>query len=63
MVTAAYLDLTGQPYSVRGQVSGRRFVVENYDPLGALSYWRRELGPRLAALAGAEETAWFAWTT
>src|SRR5438067_8799988 len=28
VVTAAYLDLTGQPYTVRGQVRGRRFVVE-----------------------------------
>ena len=64
VVTAAYLDLTGQPYAVRGQVSGRRFVVENYDPLGALGYWRAgELGlvPWLRSLRGAEETAWFAW--
>jgi predicted ATP-grasp superfamily ATP-dependent carboligase len=64
VVTAAYLDLTGQPYAVRGQVSGRRFVVENYDPLGALGYWRAgELGlvPWLRSLQGAEETAWFAW--
>src|SRR6266566_2850652 len=60
----ADLDLTGQPYAVRGQVSGRRFVVENYDPLGALGYWRAgELGlvPWLRSLRGAEETAWFAW--
>jgi predicted ATP-grasp superfamily ATP-dependent carboligase len=64
VVTAAYLDLTGQPYTVRGQVSGRRFVVENYDPLGALSYWRAgELAPLawLRSLPGTEETAWFAW--
>jgi D-aspartate ligase len=64
VVTAAYLDQTGQPYTVRGQVSGRRFVVENYDPLGALSYWRAgELAPAawLRSLYGAEETAWFAW--
>jgi len=64
VVTAAYLDLTGQPAPFRGQVSGRRFVVENYDPLGALSYWRAgELRPAawLRSLYGAEETAWFAW--
>ncbi len=64
MVTAAYLDLTGQQFAVRGQVSGRRFLVENYDPLGALGYWRAgELGPVswLRSLYGAEETAWFAW--
>ncbi len=64
VVTAAYLDQTGQPYVVRGQVSGRRFVVENYDPLGALAYWRAgELGPAswLRSLYGVQETAWFAW--
>jgi D-aspartate ligase len=64
VVTAAYLDLTGQQFAVRGQVSGRRFLVENYDPLGALGYWRAgELGPVswLRSLYGAEETAWFAW--
>jgi D-aspartate ligase len=64
VATAAYLDQTGQPYTVRGQVSGRRFVVENYDPLGALSYWRAgELAPLawLRSLRGTEETAWFAW--
>ncbi len=64
MVTAAYLDLTGQQFAVKGQVSGRRFLVENYDPLGALGYWRAgELGPVswLRSLYGAEETAWFAW--
>ena len=36
---------------------GRRFVVENYDPLGALGYWRRgELSPAgwLASLRGIE---------
>jgi len=60
---AAYLDLTGQPAAPQEMVSGRRFLVENYDPLGALSYWRRgELGPRswAASLRGIDETAWFA---
>ena len=32
---AAYLDLTGQPMAGRPMVAGRRFLVENYDPLGA----------------------------
>jgi len=64
VVIAAYLDLTGQPYTARGQESGRRFVVENYDPLGAVGYWRAgELGAVswLRSLRGTEETAWFAW--
>ena len=47
VVRAAYLDLTGQPVAGRRRWPGRRFLVENYDPLGALGYWRGgELGPR-----------------
>ena len=63
MARAAYLDLTGQPIAGASQVTGRRFLVENYDPLGALGYWRRgELGLRswLASLRAVDETAWFA---
>ena len=42
---AAYLDLTGQPAEAGEMTRGRRFLVENYDPLGAVGYWRRgELG-------------------
>ena len=63
LATAAYLDLTGQPAAETEPAAGRRFVVESYDPLAALSYWRRgELGPRswLGSLRGISETAWFA---
>ena len=63
LATAAYLDLTGQPAADTQQAAGRRFVVENYDPLAALGYWRRgELSPRswLASLRGTSEAAWFA---
>jgi len=60
---AAYLDLTGQP-AAAGQVTpGRRFLAENYDPLGAIGYWRAgELGLAAwaASVRGADETAWFA---
>ena len=50
---AAYLDLTGQADAARASRStGARFLVENYDPLGALSYWRSgELGRVLAGVA------------
>ncbi len=68
VVRAAYLDLTGQ--EVRAgepgsacPVGSRSFVVENYDSLSALTYWRKgELGIRgwLASLRAADETAWFA---
>jgi D-aspartate ligase len=63
VVRAQYLDLTGQAVPDCEQVSGRKFVVENYDPLAAISHWRRgELGARTwaASLRGTDETAWFA---
>jgi D-aspartate ligase len=63
VVTACYLDLTGQPVPDAAQVTGRGFMVENYDPISALSYWRGgELGLKswLASLRTVDETAWFA---
>lgn len=63
VVLAAYLDLTGQPVTAGEQAEGRRFLVENYDPLGALAYWRHgELRPRawLDSVRAADELAWFA---
>lgn len=59
---AAHLDLTGRPVPP-GTPLSRSFVVENYDPLAALGYWRRgELGLRswLGSLRGVDELAWFA---
>jgi D-aspartate ligase len=59
---ACYLDLTGLAVPEGEQVI-RRFVVENYDPIAAFSYWRRgELGLRswLTSLRAVDETAWFA---
>jgi predicted ATP-grasp superfamily ATP-dependent carboligase len=63
VVLAAYLDLTGQPIPKGAQLDGRAFLVENYDPIGALGYWRRgelRLGPWLSSLRQADELAWFA---
>jgi len=63
VVTAAYLDLTGQALPQGEQVAGRGFLVENYDPIGAFGYWRAgELGLRswLASLRTVDEAAWFA---
>ena len=60
---AAYLDLTSQPIPPGEQVNGRAFLVENYDPISALSHLRRgDLTPRawLASLRTVDETAWFA---
>jgi D-aspartate ligase len=63
VATACYLDLTGLPVPAGEQVNDRAFVVENYDPIAAVSYWRRgelTLRPWLASLRAADETAWFA---
>jgi D-aspartate ligase len=63
VVQAAYLDLTGQPAAASAQEPGRRYLVENYDALGALRYWRDgELSARswLNSLRGVSELAWFA---
>lgn len=63
VATACYLDLTGQVIPAGEQVAGRGFLVENYDPIAALGYWRRgELGPRswLRSLRTVDEAAWFA---
>ena len=63
VVLAAYLDLTGQVIPKGNQLSGRGFLVENYDPLGALRYWRSgelRLGSWLASLRQVNEMAWFA---
>lgn len=60
---AAYLDLTGQPIPPAEQVSGRGFLVENYDPISALVHLRGgDLTPRawLDSLRTVDETAWFA---
>jgi predicted ATP-grasp superfamily ATP-dependent carboligase len=63
IVLAQYLDLTGQRPAVAETVQGRGFLVENYDPLAALRYWRDgQLRPAewLRSLRRTEETAWFA---
>jgi predicted ATP-grasp superfamily ATP-dependent carboligase len=63
VVRAQYLDLTGQRPGAGEPLPGRTFLVESYDPLAALRYWRSgELTARewLSSLRGADETAWFA---
>ncbi|WP_235883649.1 carboxylate--amine ligase [Saccharopolyspora elongata] len=60
---ASYLDLSGQRIPAGRQPVGRRFLVENYDPIAAVRYWRRgELGLRswASSVRGVDETAWFA---
>jgi len=60
---AAYLDLTGQPVPDGLPPVGREFLVENYDPIGALGYWRSGQLRALDLVRSwwrADEVAWFA---
>jgi predicted ATP-grasp superfamily ATP-dependent carboligase len=62
VAVAAHLHLTGREIP-EGRPVDRGFLVENYDPLAFLGYWRRgELNLRswLGSLAGVDEFAWFA---
>jgi D-aspartate ligase len=63
LALAAYLDLTHQSIPPGEQVNGRRFLVENYDPISAIAHSRGGgLTARawLASMHGIDETAWFA---
>ena len=63
MVVAAHLDLTGRPIPPGSALAGRRFLVENYDPIAALDYRRSgELSILwwLMSLRLVDEMAWYA---
>jgi D-aspartate ligase len=63
VVRAMHLDLTGRAVPVGRPQAGRRFVVENHDPLASLAYRRMgelTLGEWRRSLAGVREAAWFA---
>jgi predicted ATP-grasp superfamily ATP-dependent carboligase len=63
VVVAAHLDLTGRPITSGLQLTGRRLLVEDYDPIAALSYRRSgelSLVSWVMSLRLVDETAWFA---
>jgi predicted ATP-grasp superfamily ATP-dependent carboligase len=62
VVIAAHLDLTGREIPHGAPHLGRSFLVENYDPIAALSYRRLGLDLKswLDSLRRADELAWFA---
>jgi D-aspartate ligase len=63
VVIAQYLDLTGQPVPEGDQINERSYLVENYDPIAAMSYWRDgelQLRSWIASLRTVNEVAWFA---
>ncbi len=62
VAVAAHLDLTGRDIPQGLPRIGRRFLVENYDPIAALRYRRDglELKSWLASVRQVDELAWFA---
>ncbi len=62
VVVAAHLDLTGRAIPPGSPQLGRSFLVENYDPIAALTYRRCGLSFRswVTSLRRADELAWFA---
>jgi D-aspartate ligase len=63
VVRAMYRDLTGQPVSASAPREGRRWLVENFDVISSLRYWKdRELslGGWIRSFRGVQETSWFA---
>ncbi|MGH3788115.1 MAG: carboxylate--amine ligase [Pseudonocardiaceae bacterium] len=62
VVVAAHLDLTGRAIPPGAPQLGRSFLVENYDPIAALTYRRSGLSFRswVTSLRRADELAWFA---
>jgi D-aspartate ligase len=63
VVRAAYLDLTGQRVTGAEPESGRTFMVESYDLLSAISYFRRgeiSLPSWLSSTRQVDEMAWLA---
>ncbi len=62
VVVAAHLDLTGRDIPPGAPRIGRRFLVENYDPIAALRYRGDGLDLRswVASVRRVDELAWFA---
>src|SRR5262249_34933085 len=60
---ALYFDLTGQPVPRTEPANGRKWLVEDFDLISALSLWRQgclSLKDWLRSFSGVEEAACFA---
>jgi predicted ATP-grasp superfamily ATP-dependent carboligase len=63
VVRAMYLDLTGQRVTPGQPIEGRKWVVENFDPVSAVRYvrdGRLTPGEWLRSFRGVQEGSWFA---
>lgn len=61
---ALYLDFTGQPQPPVERREGRRWLIEDYDLISSVHYYKEgslTLMQWLRSFAGVEEQAWFSW--
>ena len=64
VIRSLYLDLTGQPQQESKPREGRRWLIEDYDIVSSLNYYKEgSLGffEWLRSYRGVEEAAWFSW--
>ena len=64
VVKALYLDFTGQEQPSVVPREGRRWLIEDYDLISSLDYYREgslRLTEWLRSFKGVEEGAWFSW--
>jgi D-aspartate ligase len=60
---AMYLDMSGQPVNAGHIKEGRKWVVENFDPVSSLTYYRDgrlSVADWVRSLRGLEEGSWLA---
>lgn len=63
VVRALYRDLTGQPVIIGTLREGRKWLVEPFDVVSSIRYWREgdlKLANWLRSFQGVEEAQWFA---
>ena len=64
VVRALYLDQTGQAVPDSPRREGRRWIIEDYDLVSSVDYFREgtlSLGAWVRSFSRLEEGAWFAW--
>jgi predicted ATP-grasp superfamily ATP-dependent carboligase len=64
VVRALYFDFTGQPQPPVVPREGRRWLIEDFDLVSSLHYYREgslRPGEWLRSFAGVQEGAWFSW--
>ena len=65
VVRSLYLDLTGQAQLAIVPREGRRWLIEDFDLISTLHYFREGtlgFGEWLRSFKGVEESAWFSWS-